>query len=70
MEELIIKETEFKQELVNAINNSGLPAFMLEPMLKDIYEQVQREKERQYQEAVMAKEKETKKKEGKEDAEN
>lgn len=60
MEDLIIKENEFRQELVNAINNSELPAFILEPMIKDIYEQIQREKERQYQEAVKAKEEQKK----------
>lgn len=64
MEELIIKVHEFKQELVNSINSSGLPAFALEPILKDIYEQIQKEDNRQYKEAIQTKEqkKEEKKK--------
>ena len=70
MEDLIILAHEFKQELVNTINNSGLPAFVLEPIIKDIYEQILKEDNRQYQEAVMAKEKKNKKKEVKEDAKN
>ena len=51
MEELIIKENETRQKLVSVINESGLPAFALENMLKDLFEQVQKEKERQLQEA-------------------
>lgn len=64
MEDLIIQAHEIKQELVNAINNSGLPAFVLEPIIKDIYEQILKEDNRQYQEAIQTKEqkKEEKKK--------
>ena len=67
MEDLIIQAHEIKQELVNTINNSGLPAFVLEPIIKDIYEQILKEDNRQYQEAIQTKEqkKEEQKKEEK-----
>ena len=35
---LIVQEC--KQDLVNTLNNSGLPAFILEPIIKDIYQQI------------------------------
>lgn len=35
---LIIEET--KENLVKVINESGLPPFLLEPVLKDLYNQV------------------------------
>ena len=31
---------EFKQELANLINNSGLPAFVIEPVLRDCVNEV------------------------------
>ena len=35
---LIIEET--KENLVKVINESGLPPFLLEPILKDLYNQI------------------------------
>ncbi len=35
---LIIEET--KENLVKVINESGLPPFLLEPVLKDLYNQI------------------------------
>lgn len=35
----IVRE-EFIEELTNLINNSGLPAFILEPVLRDTYNKV------------------------------
>lgn len=35
---LIAEET--RQKITNAINNSGLPAFILEPIIKDLYNQI------------------------------
>ena len=65
MEDLIIRENETRQKLVNDINESNLPAFALENMLKDILEQVQREKEKQLQQAYAVAEKRELDKKGK-----
>lgn len=35
---LIIEET--KEKIVKVINESGLPPFLLEPVLKDLYNQI------------------------------
>ena len=62
MEEIILKERETKEKLVDVINQSNLPAFILKPMLKDLFEQINQLEEQQYQEAVKIKnEKENKK---------
>ena len=71
MEDLIIRESETRQKLADTINNSNLPAFILEPMIKDIYEQVTKIKEQQYNEAKASLEqKKEKKKEVKENGQN
>ena len=62
MEELIIKEREFKENLVKVINESGLPAFMIKPALKELFEQVSVLEQQQYETACTnKKEKEDKK---------
>ena len=40
---------EFKNELASLINNSGLPAFVIEPILNDYLNEIKIIKERQYQ---------------------
>lgn len=40
MEELILKKKEFEEELVKLINSSNLPAFILKPIIKDLFEQL------------------------------
>lgn len=40
---------EFKQDLASLINNSGLPAFVVEPVLQDYLSEIKAIKERQYQ---------------------
>lgn len=35
---LIVEET--KDNIINTINESGLPAFLLEPILKDLHDQI------------------------------
>lgn len=40
---------EFKDELANLINNSGLPAFVVEPVLQDYLNEIKIIKEKQYQ---------------------
>lgn len=56
MEDLIIKEREFKEKIVEVINNSGLPAFLIKPTLKELLQQVELLEQQQYQEAVKSKE--------------
>lgn len=40
---------EFISNMVTLINESGLPLFVVEPILKDLYETVHNEAERLYQ---------------------
>ncbi len=62
MEELIIKEREFKEKIVETINNSNLPAFIIQPILKELLGQVELLEQEQYKKALKQKEeKETKK---------
>lgn len=68
MDELIIIEEETRQKLVETINDSHLPAFALEAMIREIHEQLLKEKARQLNEALQKREqlqqdKEKKKKE-------
>ena len=40
---------EFKQDLANLINNSGLPAFVIEPVLQNYLNETRMIMQRQYQ---------------------
>ena len=40
---------EFKQDLANLINNSGLPAFIIEPVLQNFLNETRMVMQRQYQ---------------------
>lgn len=51
MEELIIKEHETKEGLVKLINECGLPAILLKPMIKEVYEQLEIIAQQQYTQA-------------------
>lgn len=51
MEELIIKEHETKKALVKLINEAGLPAILLLPMIKEVYEQLEKIGQQQYAQA-------------------
>ena len=55
MEELIIKEREFKEKMVELINNSSLPAFIIKPTLKELLGQVDLVEQQQYKEALKQK---------------
>ena len=62
MEEIIIKQREFRTQLVNLINDSSLPAFIIKPILEDLLSQINKIDEDQYQEALQkVNEKNTKK---------
>lgn len=51
MDELILKENKFKEDIVAVINNSELPAFILKPILKELIEQVCLLEQEQYEKA-------------------
>ena len=40
---------EFRNNAVNLVNTSGLPLFIIEPILKDVYSAVQLKSEQEYQ---------------------
>ena len=48
MEELILKERETREKIVQTINESGLPAIMVKPMLQDILRQVELVEQNEY----------------------
>lgn len=52
MEELIIKEREFRMGLVDLVNNSNLPAFIMKSTLKEILQEVTEVANRDYETAV------------------
>lgn len=63
MEDIIIKERETRENIVKAINESNLPAFILKPILRDMLEQIERLEQQQYEIAMQNKSKEEKEKE-------
>ena len=63
MNEIILKEREVKEKIVEIINGSELPALILKSMIKDILEQLEKLEQQQYEiakESVNNKEKEEK----------
>lgn len=64
MEEIIIRERKMREAIVQAINNSGLPAIMIKPVLNEFLTQVTTLEQQQYEQAVINKQKENKEKEG------
>ena len=48
MEELILKERETREKIVQTINESGLPAIMLRSIFKDVLEQLNILEQQQY----------------------
>lgn len=48
-----LKLKEFKDNAVNLVNNSGLPLFVIEPILKDILGQVKIKLDQEYQQDKM-----------------
>ena len=43
---------EFKQDLINLVNNSGLPPFVIEPVIKEVYLEVKQSTKQQYEKDV------------------
>lgn len=52
MEDLILKEREFKEKIVETINKSNLPAFILRPTLKELFDQITLLEQQQYEQAL------------------
>lgn len=52
MEEIIIKQRELKTKLISEINECKLPAFIIQPILKDLLNEINKIEENQYQEAI------------------
>ena len=46
---MTVKYEEFKRDLANLINNSGLPAFVVEPVLKDYLIEIKDVVKKQYE---------------------
>lgn len=65
MEEVILKKREFDEKMVQLINESELPAFILKPTFKELYDQLNVLEQQQYQEALASKEKEKSKEKAK-----
>ena len=55
MEELILKQMKFKEDLVNLINDSHLPALIIKPIISETFEQITILEQRQYEEALKIK---------------
>lgn len=60
---LIIEEG--KESIIKAVNSSGLPAYLLEPIIKDIYNEIANLKIKELQESKEKMKKEEDKKKGK-----
>lgn len=56
MEEIILKKREFEEDLVKLINSSNLPAFILRPIIKDLFEQLNILEQQQLEQAQKMKE--------------
>ena len=52
-QDIIIKEREIKQQLIDIINKADLPAFLLQYIFKELYEQLENLVEQQYNEAQL-----------------
>ena len=51
MEEVILMKREFEENLVKLINESKLPAFILKPIIKDLFEQLNMLEQQQLEQA-------------------
>ena len=56
MEELILKKREFEEKIIETINNSNLPAFIIKPFLKELFEQVNLLEQQEYEKSLKSKE--------------
>ena len=54
-DEVIIKKREFEEKIVNLINNAGLPACVIRPILIELCDQTMIQEQQQYNEAMQRK---------------
>lgn len=54
MEEILIKERELRNGIAELINKAELPAIIIKPILKDMYDQINILEEQQYELAEKA----------------
>jgi hypothetical protein len=66
MDELILKEREYRDKLTQTSNEIGLPAFIMKAVVKDLFEQLTNLEQQQYQEALAIKEQKEKEAENEE----
>lgn len=59
MEDIIIKERDFRKQLAEIFNNSKIPAIILKPIVKELLEQICLLEQQQYEEALKTKEQKT-----------
>ncbi len=62
MEELIIKEAEYREKIAQLTNEMNLPAFILKPVIKDLYDQLCNIEQEQYRQALAIQEEKSKEK--------
>lgn len=62
MDELLIREQELRKNIADLLNSCGLPAFVVESVLKDVLQEVTLIKKQQYEEALKNVEKKKKEK--------
>ena len=70
MDKVILKERETREKIVQVINESELPAFILKPIFKDILEQINEIEIQQYNLALSNKIKEEDLKKGENNEQN
>ena len=61
MQNIIIANQKFQENIVNLVNNSGLPAFIMKQNLKDVVALLEQLEEQQLKEAIQNEEKKEKK---------
>lgn len=49
MEEIILRERELRDTIVQIINKANLPAFIIKPIIKELYEQIIMLEDKQYE---------------------
>lgn len=52
MEEIILKQRDFKEKLVGLVNQIELPAFLISPVVKELLEQLTILEEQEYLKAL------------------
>lgn len=54
MDELLIKQKKLGEQIASLINSANLPAFIIKPVIKDLFDQLDKIEEEQYRQALIA----------------